>query len=76
VYVQIAGESPLKMARDCCWNCKYYIAKGDNEPAVLSSASSNVCVFSEKDEKDSPWIERASPTPPGYVCGNYSERFY
>ena len=71
------------MARNCCWNCKYYIARGDNEPALLGSATSNVCVFSNEDkDSDNPlervrnWEKRAFPTPPGYVCRHYKERFY
>ena len=64
------------MARDCCWNCKYYIVKGDNEPAFLSSAASNVCVFSENGVDEKKWVEHATPTPPGYVCRFYKERFY
>jgi hypothetical protein len=71
------------MAKDCCWNCKYYIVKGDNEPPVLSSALSNVCVFpSEDDDMGDPlqreknWEKRAYPTPPNYVCRHYKERFY
>jgi hypothetical protein len=64
------------MAKDCCWNCKYYIAKGDNEPAILSSATSNVCVFSEEGDEEKSWFERACPTPPNYVCRHYRERFY
>ena len=63
------------MAKDCCWNCKYYIAKGDNEPAMLSSATSNVCVYSDKDD-DRSWLEKACPTPTTYVCRFYKERFY
>ncbi|MBN2061545.1 MAG: hypothetical protein JW882_14130 [Deltaproteobacteria bacterium] len=65
------------MAKDCCWNCRYYIAKGDNEPAILRSALSNVCIFSEDGcYEDGKWVENASPTPPGYKCPNYKERFY
>ena len=71
------------MAKDCCWNCKFYVVKGDNEPAILSSAVSNVCVYSDGgiDEKDPlgremGWINRACPTPPNYVCRFYKERFY
>jgi hypothetical protein len=63
------------MAKDCCWNCKYYIVKGDNEPAILSSAASNVCVYGEEDDEKN-WIEKACPTPPNYVCRHYKERFY
>lgn len=65
------------MAKDCCWNCRYYIVKGDNEPAILSSAASNVCSFSDNDnDKDKRWVEKAAPTPPNYVCRHYKERFY
>ena len=64
------------MARNCCWNCKYYVAKGDNEPAVLRSASSNVCTFSNQKGDKRSWTERACPTPPTYVCRHYRERFY
>ena len=64
------------MAKDCCWNCKYYIVKGDNEPAFLSSAASNVCVFGEEDDDQAGWAQRACPTPPNYVCRHYRERFY
>ena len=64
------------MARNCCWNCKYYIVKGDNEPFVLSSATSNVCTFSDDEDDDRSWEEKACPTPPGYVCSHYKERFY
>ena len=69
-------EKKSVMAKDCCWNCKYYIARGDHEPSVLSNASSNVCVFSENDNDERDWMKRASPTPPGYVCKYYCERFY
>jgi hypothetical protein len=64
------------MAKDCCWNCKYYIVRGDNEPAVLSSAASNVCTFSDKEDEERAWHERACPTPPNFVCRHYRERFY
>ncbi|MBN1893518.1 hypothetical protein JW906_03440 [bacterium] len=64
------------MARNCCWNCKYYVAKGDHEPAVLRSALSNVCTYTENPEDKRNWTERACPTPPGYVCKRYKERFY
>ena len=64
------------MAKDCCWNCKYYIVKGDHEPTLLSSATSNVCIFSDKDDDDRSWMERACPTEPNYVCRHYKERFY
>jgi hypothetical protein len=64
------------MAKDCCWNCKYYIVKGDNEPVLLRSALSNVCIFSEDGYENEKWVENASPTPPGYKCSNYKERFY
>ena len=71
------------MAKNCCWNCKYYVARGDNEPPVLSGATSNVCVFSENEqdvedpvERDRNWEKKASPTPPNYVCRYYKERFY
>lgn len=64
------------MAKDCCWNCKYYIAKGDNEPPTLSSSYSNVCVYAEKEEDEKDWTERVCPTPPNYVCRHYKERFY
>lgn len=64
------------MARDCCWNCKYYIVRGDNEPAVLSGAMSNVCVFGENEEDDRDWSEKACPTPANHVCQHYMERFY
>lgn len=64
------------MAKDCCWNCKYYIVKGDNEPALLRSALSNVCIHTDKEGDERPWPERAYPTPPNYVCRNYRERFY
>ena len=66
----------IKMAKDCCWNCKHYIVKGDNEPPLLRSAFSNVCVFSAiKDDKRN-WTERASSTPPNFICRFYKERFY
>lgn len=58
------------MAKNCCWNCKFYIAKGDNEPFLLSGAASNVCVYSdvgalpEKGETPDRWLDRACPTPP------------
>ena len=64
------------MARDCCWNCKFYIVRGDNEPAVLSGSLSNVCVFTKDEEKDKNWEKRAYPTSPSHVCRNYKERFY
>ena len=64
------------MAKNCCWNCKYYIARGDNEPALLGSATSNVCTFSEREDEDRVWYERACPTPPNYVCRHFKERFY
>ncbi len=64
------------MARDCCWNCKYYIAKGDHEPALLKSALSNVCIYSDEEGDNRSWEERATPTPPGFVCSHYEERFY
>jgi hypothetical protein len=64
------------MAKDCCWNCRYYIAKGDNEPAILSSAMANVCVYGEDKDDERSWIERACPVPPNYVCRHYKERFY
>ena len=64
------------MARDCCWNCKYYIVKGDNEPVLLASALSNVCVYSDKADDNRSWAEKACPTPPTYVCRRYRERFY
>ncbi|MFZ0451397.1 MAG: hypothetical protein WAL98_19345 [Desulfatiglandaceae bacterium] len=71
------------MAKDCCWNCKYYVVKGDNEPALLRSAESNVCTFSDQrpdmgQEKsaDKNWTHNVSATPPHYVCRNYRERFY
>jgi len=64
------------MAKDCCWNCKYYIARGDNEPAVLSSAASNVCTFNPDIDSDKSWEEVAEPTPANYVCRFYKERFY
>ena len=64
------------MAKDCCWNCKYYIVKGDNEPAILISAASNICVYGEDEDDERNWIEKACPTPPGYVCRHYKERFY
>jgi hypothetical protein len=64
------------MARDCCWNCKHYIVKGDNEPPLLRSAFSNVCVFSERKDDERNWMEKASTTPPNYVCRHYRERFY
>jgi hypothetical protein len=64
------------MARDCCWNCKYYIVKGDNEPAILSSAASNICVYGESEEDERSWVEKACSTPPNYVCRFYRERFY
>ncbi len=72
----MTGGREGPMARNCCWNCKYYIVKGDNEPAVLQSATSNVCTYSEDKDSDRTWEERACPTPPGYVCRHYSERFY
>ena len=74
--VDFKGVLIIKMAKDCCWNCKYYIVKGDNEPAILSSVYSNVCVFSEEEYDSREWTEKASPTPPGYKCSNYKERFY
>ena len=64
------------MAKDCCWNCKYYIVKGDNEPAILSGAVSNVCTWSEDEASDASWEERAYPTPANYKCAHYKERFY
>jgi len=64
------------MAKDCCWNCKYYVVRGDNEPAVLSSALSNVCTYTERADDPRSWVERACPTPPNYVCRRYKERFY
>ena len=64
------------MAKDCCWNCKYYIVKGDNEPAILSSAASNVCVYGEGEDDEKNWIEKVCSTPPNYVCRHYKERFY
>ena len=71
------------MARNCCWNCRYYIARGDNEPAILGGATSNVCTFYErKDYDEDPksksknWEKYACPTPAGYVCSHYKERFY
>ena len=64
------------MAKNCCWNCKYYIVKGDNEPAFLSNAYSNVCVFSDDEDDKRNWTEKACPTSPSYVCRNYKERFY
>ncbi|MBW1768338.1 MAG: hypothetical protein JRJ65_14990 [Deltaproteobacteria bacterium] len=64
------------MAKDCCWNCKYYIVRGDNEPAFLGGASSNVCIFSDDESVDLNWEKRAEPTPPNYVCRYYKERFY
>jgi hypothetical protein len=64
------------MAKDCCWNCKYYLVKGDNEPAILISAASNICVYGEDEDDKRSWIEKACPTPPGYVCRHYKERFY
>ncbi len=64
------------MARDCCWNCRYYIARGDNEPAILSGALSNVCVYSEDADDKRNWTEMACPVPAGYVCRHYRERFY
>jgi hypothetical protein len=71
------------MAKDCCWNCKYYVVRGDNEPALLRSAESNVCTFSGQDpdrtQGKSPgknWTHNAFATPPHYVCRNYRERFY
>ena len=64
------------MAKDCCWNCKYYIVKGDNEPAVLSGALSNVCVYSDEGVYDRDWEKWACQTPPGYGCKRYEERFY
>ncbi|MBW1702023.1 MAG: hypothetical protein JRJ69_04090 [Deltaproteobacteria bacterium] len=71
------------MAKNCCWNCKYYIVRGDNEPPILSGATSNVCIFSNEDENiEDPlervrnWEKRAFPTPANYVCPHYKERFY
>ena len=64
------------MAKDCCWNCKYYIVKGDNEPSFLQGAYSNVCIYSEDEDDDRNWMQRAVPTPPGHVCRHYKERFY
>lgn len=64
------------MARNCCWNCRHYVAKGDNEPAILLSAAANLCTYHEKTDDPQKWEERACPTPPGYVCRHYQERFY
>ena len=64
------------LAKDCCWNCKHYIVKGDHEPMVLRSADSNVCTFSAKPDEKRNWQERACPTPPNYVRRYYKERFY
>ena len=64
------------MAKNCCWNCKYYIVRGDNEPAVLSGATSNVCVFSEEEYDGKEWETKSCPTSPNYVCRFYKERFY
>lgn len=64
------------MAKDCCWNCKYDIVKGDNEPAFLTSALSNGCTYTDKEGDERHWSERASATPPNYSCRNYKERFY
>ncbi len=64
------------MARNCCWNCKYYVVRGDHEPAFLSNALSNVCTYSDREDDKRTWMERACPTPPNYVCGRYKERFY
>jgi hypothetical protein len=71
------------MAKDCCWNCKYYIVKGDNEPPVLGGATSNVCVFADQEqdvelslEWTINWEKRAVPMPPNHVCRHYKERFY
>lgn len=64
------------MAKDCCWNCKYYIVKGDNEPAFLGSAVSNVCIYTDNKDEKRPIEEIACPTPTTYVCRNYKERFY
>lgn len=67
----------MPMARDCCWNCRHYIVKGDNEPPLLGGAISNVCVYS-RDGTTTPknWVEKAWATPAGYVCTHYEERFY
>ena len=80
---KFSGTRGEEVAKDCCWNCRYYIVKGDNEPAILSSAVSNVCVYSDKGNDDASlsrsdlgWIDRACPTPPNYVCRFYTERFY
>lgn len=64
------------MAKNCCWNCRFYIVRGDNEPVILASSMSNVCTFSEDPDEARDWHERAHPTPPGYVCQHYEERFY
>jgi len=71
------------MAKDCCWNCKHYVVKGDNEPALLRSAESNVCTFSDRGPDvgqrkgaGKSWADNAFATPPHYVCKNYRERFY
>jgi hypothetical protein len=64
------------LAKDCCWNCRYYIVRGDHEPAILGSATSNVCIYSDEDHNERNWEERACPTPPNYVCLHYKERFY
>ena len=64
------------MAKDCCWNCKYYIVKGDNERNILSGALSNVCTFSDKENDASTWTERANPTPTNYICRFHKERVY
>ncbi len=70
------AQRAVKMAKNCCWNCKHYIVKGDNDPPLLRSALSNVCVFSGiKDDKTN-WMEKASSTPPNFVCRHYDERFY
>lgn len=64
------------MAKDCCWNCKFYIVRGDNEPPVLGGALSNVCVFSEGEDDGRNWTEKACSTSPSFVCRHYKERFY
>jgi hypothetical protein len=64
------------LARNCCWNCKFYIVKGDNEPAFLKSALANVCAFECDKNDEKSWEEKVFPTPPGYVCWHYKERFY
>ena len=71
------------MARDCCWNCAFYIARGDNEPTVLSGADANICIFTETQGEEGETsrsfkeiVGQGTATSPGYVCLHYKERFY